>query len=98
MNILIVCVAGLSSSFLVTKMKKYALGKNEVPLIESCNYDKIEDFINDYEYILIGPQLAHKFDVITEKYHSLNKKFLLIDPMDFGLCKVENIFNKINLL
>lgn len=40
-----------------------SLDEKDYPM-EAIGVDKLERYINDYDVILVGPQLSHKYDFI----------------------------------
>lgn len=41
--------------------------------MEAIGVDKLERYINDYDVILVGPQLSHKYDFIKKLIKSINR-------------------------
>lgn len=81
MNILLVCAAGMSTSLLINDMKHYA---DENTKIKAIAFSELEEFIKDYDVILIGPQLRFKLNKISEIAGRYNKNFDVIDAIDYG--------------
>ena len=68
MKILLVCAGGFSTTMMMESMKKVvkeskSLDEKDYPM-EAIGVDKLERYINDYDVILVGPQLSHKYDFI----------------------------------
>ncbi|CUH95560.1 hypothetical protein P22_1631 [Propionispora sp. 2/2-37] len=84
MKILLVCAAGMSTSLLVTKMQKESelLGSNDT--IFACSVDELEEHIDQYEVILLGPQIRYKAKAIGEMVGRKGKGFGVIDSMNYG--------------
>lgn len=62
MNILLVCVGGMSSSLLMDKMRKYAADHNEELRIDAVGemghaYEKV---YKDYDVVLLAPQAGYR--------------------------------------
>ncbi len=62
MNILLICVGGMSSSLLMDKMKKYAVDQGEEIKIEAVGemghaYEKV---YKDFDVILMAPQAGYR--------------------------------------
>lgn len=71
----------MSTSLLVTDMEKLA---DKDTLIKAVALSEIEDYIEDYDVVLIGPQLRYKLDKINVIADNYNKSVDLIDAIDYG--------------
>lgn len=84
MKILLVCASGMSTSLVVEKMKKALLPEDEGSVIQAIPVENFEDEINDYDVVLLGPQLKfRKTDlgkIASEKGIPLD----VINMMDYG--------------
>lgn len=81
MKILLVCAAGMSTSLLVNNMKKFADAKD---LIEAYPVSKLSDIVDEYDIILVGPQIRYQWTKIEKICNEYNKKSGLIDMMVYG--------------
>ena len=97
MRILLLCAGGLSTSLLVTRMKKYANSINEEPLIEAHPVGNLEELIDRFDIILLGPQISHKLEKIKAQYGQLGKQIQVIDPADYGLLRGDEVYIKAKL-
>ena len=85
MKILLICAAGMSTS-LVKKKIVAAFGPEEEGwTINAEAYEKLESVIKDYDVILLGPQIANKY----------NKPLSTINPVDYGMGNGANILEQI---
>lgn len=71
----------MSTSLLVTDMEKLA---DKDTLIRAVALSEIEDYIEDYDVVLIGPQLRYKLDKIKVIADNYRKSVDLIDAIDYG--------------
>lgn len=94
MNILLICAGGLSTSLLVTKMKTYAQEIGEMPVIEAHPAGNLGDVIDRFDIVFLGPQIAHKFESIQKEFGDLGKPLVMIEPMDYGLCRGKEVYEK----
>ncbi|WP_422446774.1 PTS sugar transporter subunit IIB [Thermoanaerobacterium sp. DL9XJH110] len=81
MNILLVCAAGMSTSLLVSSMRKFADPDTK---INAVAYSELEDAITDYDVVLVGPQLRYKLNEIKKIAVNYNKPVDIIDPIAYG--------------
>ena len=81
MNIVLVCNLGVSTSLLVESMKKYL---PEGSKVEAIPVGDIEDRINEFDIVMIGPQVAFREKRIREIAEKNGKAAGLIDPRNYG--------------
>lgn len=94
MKILLICANGLSTSILMSKMEKWGKSNNvdlEVKAVPMSDYGNI---YQDYDCILIGPQVAYRLDEIRNT--AVGKPVEKINPTDYGLGNVENIMKQVH--
>ncbi|AJQ29862.1 PTS sugar transporter subunit IIB [Pelosinus fermentans] len=85
MKILLVCASGMSTSLLVTKMQKESNENGSNDEIFACSVDQLEEFIDNCEVILIGPQIRYKAKAIGEIAAGKKKGFAVIDSVSYGM-------------
>jgi len=98
MKILLICALGMSTSLLVQNMNKFA---SEDDFIEALPEGKLESVIDNYDVVLVGPQIRYKFPKIQKIAETHNKKAELIDMKSYGamdgevvINQAKNLFNK----
>ena len=75
----------MSTSLLVQKMMDYVKASGFDIQIDSAGSELIEEKITDYEVILVGPQIRHRYSRLEEMAKEKNKKIGLIDQKVYGL-------------
>lgn len=81
MKILLVCAAGMSTSLLVSNMKKFAEAED---VIEAYPFHKLDSLVNDYDVILVGPQIRYKMNDIEKLCKENGKAVGLIEMTTYG--------------
>lgn len=94
MRILLLCAGGLSTSLLVSKMKKYAESIGDQAVIMANPAANLEDLIEDFDIVFLGPQISHKMERIQKEFGHLNKPILVIDPVDYGMVRGKEVYEK----
>ena len=82
-KILLCCSAGMSTSLLVTKMKKEAENQGIDVEINAVALELFEENVNKYDIFLLGPQVKFKktdFQKVADQY---GKKVEVINMMDY---------------
>lgn len=82
MNILLVCSAGMSTSFLIDKMMEAAKERNLHARIWSCGASESQQETLRSDVILIGPQMRFLYQRIKEQ--AKGKPVRIIDMMTYG--------------
>lgn len=81
MRIALVCAGGMSTSMLVTNMRKFA---SEDDYIEAYGWSTLEDVIDQYDVVLVGPQISFQYDKIKAICDQHGKKCAQISMAVFG--------------
>lgn len=88
MKILLVCAGGFSTTMMMEAMKKVVKGSQKLDVkdfpMEAIGVDKLDRYINDYEVILVGPQLSHKYQYIKSEADKLSKPTVLLTSDIYG--------------
>ena len=99
MKILFICCAGMSSSLLVKKLEDYirdfnTSNNNSLNItIEAIPLAQHVKVIDDYDLILLAPQIGYKLKEFKNLLNNKNKHIpiAIVKGMDYGLLRVENI-------
>lgn len=92
MKILILCATGTSSNIVVESVKK-AVGDLNIK-IAAKGIEEIEYNVESCDLILLGPQIKYKLETVQKVVEDKNIPVGIIDSMDYGLCRGEEILNK----
>jgi len=84
-KIALVCENGASTGMVVRKMIAAAKSKGVEAEIAAYPFTQLENFIDEKDVILIGPQLAFKKDAAIKNFPQYAGKISTIAPMDFGM-------------
>lgn len=88
MKILLVCAGGLSTAMMMEEMKKvihhsHKLSIEDFPM-EAVAVDRMNEVIDKYDIVLVGPQLQHKAEYIKKVAAPLGKPVMVIDRELYG--------------
>ncbi|HHW02168.1 MAG TPA: PTS sugar transporter subunit IIB [Thermoanaerobacterales bacterium] len=85
MKVLLACIAGMSTSLLVEKMKKEvkARGLNDIE-IKAEPIENLDRVVGKYDVILLGPQARFKEKAVSELCRAHSKKYAIIPPQVYG--------------
>lgn len=88
MRILLCCAGGFSTNMLMQNMKKVV--KESAKLNEedfkftAIPADSLEEEIDNWDVVLVGPQVSHKIDLIEAVCKPKNVPFAVIDKDVYG--------------
>lgn len=91
-KILLACNAGMSTSLLVSNMQKYAKEIGVEVMIEAVPVLQAEKSWQDWDIILLGPQVRHVIGKFNETVQG-QIPVLVIDMRDYGLMNGKNVLN-----
>lgn len=95
-NIMLVCVAGMSTSLLVSKMQKVAQEKNVEANIFAVAENEVDKILakEAVDVLLLGPQVRYLKTTFEEKYKDHNIPIDTIAMVDYGMMNGENVLNQ----
>lgn len=85
MRILLLCYHGMSTSLLVQKMKKEANNRNVKANIDALPIEDLDKIIDNYDVILLGPQVKFKERMVSELCKTHSKKYGIIPSQVYGM-------------
>ncbi|MBU1682527.1 PTS sugar transporter subunit IIB [Patescibacteria group bacterium] len=88
MKILLICAVGMSTSLIVKKMQEIAPEGIQIKADASSNLNEI---IDGYDVVLIGPQIRFRETQIREIAKDKNIAVGLIEPIWYGRLMVKEI-------
>ena len=83
-KILLCCSAGMSTSLLVTKMRKVAEERGLDVEIEAVALELFDENLPKYDIFLLGPQVKFKKTDFQKKSDEYGKKVEVINMIDYG--------------
>lgn len=95
MKIMLVCAGGMSTGILMKKMEKWAEEKGIELEVKAYGVQSYEDEYQNYDCILIGPQISYKADEIKSK---VNIPVDQIQSFDYAIGNVDNIMKQVDAL
>lgn len=81
-KILLCCTGGMTTSYFAEKMNKYCELNKMMYQIDATAVYRLDEFYQDYEMILIAPQLRYKVIELSQKYKPIIVQS--IDPVIFA--------------
>ena len=86
MKVLLICAAGMSTSLLVNNMRNFA---EESDVVNAEPVSELERVIDDYDVILLGPQIRFKLDEVKKTAAEHGKPADVIDMRVYGMMNGE---------
>ncbi|MEJ6078413.1 PTS sugar transporter subunit IIB [Vibrio sp. 1-Bac 57] len=93
-KILLICDMGMSTSLVVKRMKEAAESKGIEVVIEAKGSQEFKSVVNDFDVILLAPQISYKlaeFKVIADERE---KPIDLINMMAYGMTDGDKILSQ----
>ncbi|MGB4661033.1 MAG: PTS sugar transporter subunit IIB [Mobilitalea sp.] len=92
-KIALVCENGASTGMVVRKMRDAAAKQGIESEITAYPYTQLENFIDEVDVILLGPQLSFKKEVTLKNFAKHADKIDVIKSVDFGMMNGEKILS-----
>lgn len=93
MNILLVCGAGASTSYLEMKMLEEAKLQGKNYTIKAVAISELTNNISIVDVILLGPQITYSLGKIEEMAEPLGIPVSVIRPQDYGMVDAPKILS-----
>lgn len=90
-NILLICTAGMSTSFLVEKMKKSASDEGLEVEIKAIPDAEAKDYVGIADVVLLGPQVKYLEGQMKELF--VETPVSVINMVDYGMMNGEKVLN-----
>ncbi|WP_027634631.1 PTS sugar transporter subunit IIB [Clostridium hydrogeniformans] len=91
-RIMLVCSAGMSTSLLVTKMRKAAESKGIEVNINAVSEAEFKNHIDEVDVVLLGPQVRFILAKVKEQVQG-KIPVDVINTMDYGMMNGEKVLN-----
>lgn len=82
MKVLLVCAAGMSTTLLTENMRRAGSAED---VIDACPESELDSRIDDYDVVLLGPQIRFKLKEIQAKAEAKGKQAGVIDMRIYGM-------------
>ena len=93
-KIALFCSAGMSTSLLVTKMKKAAEAKGIEVSIDAFPEATMDKELDDVDAVLIGPQIKYLLKKLKKICDEKGVPISVINTMDYGMMDGEKVLNQ----
>jgi PTS system cellobiose-specific IIB component len=90
-KILIICGSGASSGFIAQNMRKAAKAKGLDINIKAVSDTELEDYLPEFDLVLVGPHLKHRFAEIEKIVEPYKIKAKIIDQKSYASLDGESI-------
>lgn len=95
-KVLLTCGAGASSGFMAQKMRQAAKKKGLEYEIKAVSESELNDYMANYQILLIGPHLKYKLDALTEEAAKYNLPVKVIDEDIYGTLNGEALLEQVD--
>ncbi len=94
-KVLLICAGGMSTGILMKKLIKFAQEQGTELQIDAVGLGSYEEVCEEYEVVLLGPQVSYKKDEICQ---IVKKPIAVIAPYDYAVGNAGNIMKQIDEL
>lgn len=91
-KIILVCASGMSTSLLMNKMRKAAKERDLDILVEAYPVAEVEQFAEEADVILLGPQIRHKIEDVRSE---VNCPVASIDLQVYGRMDGQRVIQQV---
>lgn len=94
-KILFSCTSGLTTSYLSYLFYENCVKNGIEVTTDAVAVSTLDEVIDNYDYVLLAPQISHEFTSLQKKYGS---KVQMINGKDFATYDIKNIIYKLGEL
>lgn len=91
MKILLCCSMGMSTSIVVSAMKKAAKAQGKNYEISATDINSVDEEDETPDVVLVGPQVAHALEQVKEQVEGTKAKVAVMRKEDYGSVNGEAI-------
>lgn len=91
MKVVLYCECGVTTSLLVSRMRRYA---DPDDIVESYGMDDVADTIRKFDVVLVGPQIRHKLDEISRLASAAGARCGIISMRVYGTMDGEAVMRQ----
>ena len=84
MRILFICGNGVSSGMIAARTAKAGQSKGHDVETEAYSYAELSEVIDDFDVVLLAPQMKCNEDMVKEICEEHNRKYAIIDNYAFS--------------
>ncbi len=95
LKIALICQYGASTGMFASKMRQAAKKRGLEIETKAFPDSELDQLIDQWDIILLGPQVGFKKDDILRRYPHYEKRLFVIDAIDFGMMNGEKILKEI---
>ena len=92
-RITLVCMAGMSTSLLVSKMNLAAVKSGANVKIQAVPENDFAKYAENTDVLLLGPQVRYTLDKMKAQYEPKGIKVAVINSMDYGMMNGDKVLN-----
>lgn len=98
MNILIVCIQGMTSGVMAKRLNEIAKEKNEDFSFRACGWAKVNENLRWADVGVLTPQVKGFLDVITPQFEQYNIPCIQVSTLDISFNRIPNTYENITFL
>lgn len=92
-HLTLICMAGISTSLLVNKMKRIIREKNFNITVNAMSEMAFGKYEGVTDVLLLGPQLGHRYEALKREYEPQGVRVEMIASELFGAMDAEAVLN-----
>ena len=93
MKVLMLCNAGMSTGMMKIKIEEAAKAENADLEIAAKSFQVLNDYKDEYDIFLLGPQIRFMKDEIQEAVG--DKPVIVMSSMDFGMLRGDLVWKQL---
>lgn len=95
MHVVLVCVFGMSTYYVVKAVENAARARGEDVTLEAVPVSDLVAKVSGFDLVLLGPQVRFKHDQVAKIAAAAGKKMLVIPPELYGMTEAEKLLDLI---
>lgn len=94
MQILFICGNGVSSGMIASRTESAGIEKGYDAHTDAYSYTQLEDVIDDFDVVMVAPQIQFQEPLIKEICEEHKKPYALIDPTAYSMLDGTKVFEQ----
>lgn len=94
MNVLLVCMSGITTRVLANRLQVYGKSLGRTDTFTACCIGRHTDYLENADLVLVAPQARYSIDALKQETDRLNLPVCFLNEEDFVFSRLDKIYHQ----